>query len=537
MSNTIISTLDLRIRGKVFSIFSLSGHESLYKPFCFDISLLIYPNQWENSWLLAPVQILLPNRIIAGIITQEFIQLIQQDHLLKISCRIEPKFSLLRQEFNSNIFLQKNIIDVFKEYSPSQAQLLCALPENKYFLFEAPQESYLDFLKRLFSHQHYFFWFDTIENHQEIIYIGNSNEDFLNTSEEKVGHIINGNLITDIYHYGSQPSGPAGEGLTETYHTDIHMQSITIPFYWMPVLSPSMPNLFTAHIESENTYAELNEDGQYTHRLKLDMSNTAYTQAMPQLKRITPYSGLHFPLQDNAEILLSHLYGNSHEPVIVGSLHNKEQSNPVTSQNFKQHIFKSQAGNFLCADDNSRWIIQNANSENLLELNTLLSQITLQSKGNINFSGNNNIIYHTKNNLNQTSGNNLVQKVERQFSLTTLSGNINHQSKLNYIIENKNNAYLNASQNILFESAQKFILNSQNNLSLTIQGEQFSLQSQSGNIIISSGKDLHITGKRNGNITISNGEASIEITQDGTINLTGSQISLSGQPLFSVQPG
>ncbi|VAW76874.1 hypothetical protein MNBD_GAMMA12-2605 [hydrothermal vent metagenome] len=94
----------------------------------------------------------------------------------------------------------------------------------------------------------------------------------------------------------------------------------------LPQRQAEIPMTFTARIESDGRYASLDNQGRYHLRKLLDLGDREHTQAInPPLRRLQPYggtmrqyatnaegtspqslpTGMHFPLQDGDEVLLS----------------------------------------------------------------------------------------------------------------------------------------------------------------------------------------------------------------------------------------
>jgi Rhs element Vgr protein len=355
--------------------------------------------------------------------------------------------------------------------------------------------------------------------------------------------------VIEITHEAKQPAERHGFGAAMIYQNQVKCVSAARPFCWPPHPAPALPNLLTAHIESDSQYSQLDDEARYTTRMRLDQSAQPYTQAMPPLRRLSQYgsrpsdmgaSGVHFPLRDQAEVLISHLYGDPDRTVIIGCLYNAEQCSPVTTDNYQQHILQTAAGNLLLMDDSSttpKVHLENPQAINVMQLNATpaTNLLLFDSQGQINCQANNNITYTIGNNCTENIAEDYVQTVGQNYSSCTQQQDLNYQIIQNQQFSAEGNIFFSAQQNINFSSANQIIINAQQMLNVSANGKAIQL-SANENLAIQSAQDLHIIGGGQGCIIISCCGASIEITNDGTVNLTGQQIVVTGQPIFSVLP-
>ncbi len=159
-----------------------------------------------------------------------------------------------------------------------------------------------------------------------------------------------------------QASQQAGEGVTDddlSYSNHAWLIPRETPFRAALPPRPNIPTTFTARIESDGPYAQLDEGGRYRLRSHFDREPRPHTEASIPIRRLSPYggppgaepTGLHFPLLDGAEVLLSCLNGDPDRPMIVGALPNPANASPVTSANAHQNRLRTAGDNELCFDD------------------------------------------------------------------------------------------------------------------------------------------------------------------------------------------
>src|SRR3546814_1591852 len=109
-------------------------------------------------------------------------------------------------------------------------------------------------------------------------------------------------------------------------------------------------------------YAQPDEDGRYKVRLTFARQRYGGNQNSAWLRMATPYAGgsassglgnagMHFPLREGTEVLISFLNGNPDRPVIMAALHNVEAPSVVTATNPGDNIIQTPGGNTLAMRD------------------------------------------------------------------------------------------------------------------------------------------------------------------------------------------
>ncbi len=120
--------------------------------------------------------------------------------------------------------------------------------------------------------------------------------------------------------------------------------------------------------DSGSNYAPINEEGRYKVRLPFDLYEPGKQASTPSrqgkashwIRLAEPFAGndkgdqafgMHFPLREGTEVLLSFVEGDIDRPVIISAVYNAKNRNPVTSGNASRHILRTQAGNRMEIDD------------------------------------------------------------------------------------------------------------------------------------------------------------------------------------------
>lgn len=109
-------------------------------------------------------------------------------------------------------------------------------------------------------------------------------------------------------------------------------------------------------------YAQPDGQGRYKVRLPFVRQSYGGYRNSAWLRMSSPYAGgasqqglaeagMHFPLREGTEVLISFLNGDPDQPVIVGALPNAEAPSVVTQGNARQHVIRTPAGSYLAMQD------------------------------------------------------------------------------------------------------------------------------------------------------------------------------------------
>ena len=480
------------VNNKTYPVYVLMGIESLYQPFCFDISILMNkPSENISSWLSCSAELSLYSRKITGVITEEMFESDKRHYLIKL--KFEANFSLLKYQAPAVLYLHQTVGDVLTKLAPgcwfNKKQVLPVRP----LIFQVPHESTADFLQRICANDGLVFNFD---NHQPLfnpshitgfklistesgidrecfIFHGESHD-----SRFQVGSIIeNLYLITDILHEVKQPTGQHGEGETQIYHNKITCLPKNNDFVWKPVTLPVMPSSMMGTVDNNQYYL-------------LD-------QLLPDIARLNFHDNAHFPLYEKASIVIGFLDNDPNQPIITGSLHDNNLVNYV--------LANSQTNKFSIDSDADNNIIVNNNTENYFSIN---KNIEFNSaKHTIIMSANQNIVYDINQDFTEKTQGDYKGRINYNFVNTTQSGNI--------IIKADNKSQLlQAQKDQIIKSTETIEFNS------------------TDKIDFSAARQVTLSGA----LSITVGNMCIEMTALGVVNLVAPQITLLGQVSFSVKP-
>lgn len=198
-------------------------------------------------------------------------------------------------------------------------------------------------------------------------------------------------LVTEVHHAGSQAGAllagiahPFGQGSADiSYHASFAAQGAAVQFRPARITpKPRIAGTMTAFIDAEaqvstgqRDYADLDEFGQYKVQLPFGRSPKDRNQGSARMRMATPYtgasSGMHFPLLQQTEVLLSFTDGDPDQPVIMASVPNSSNPSVIINTDPAVNLFQTAGGNRISLDDTAgkeRIVLLSPQSESSVRL-------------------------------------------------------------------------------------------------------------------------------------------------------------------------
>ncbi|HSN97293.1 MAG TPA: type VI secretion system tip protein VgrG, partial [Candidatus Nanopelagicales bacterium] len=165
-------------------------------------------------------------------------------------------------------------------------------------------------------------------------------------------------LLVEVSHSASMSA--LGQGSTEglTYSNELK----AIPYsrrYRPPRITPKpkVHGVLTGVVEGPKggDYAELDAEGRYRVRFLFDTSTPEEQQASRPVRMAQPHAGagygMHFPLRQGVEVILTFVDGDPDRPIIASTVPNPLTSSPVTASNAPRNVIRTGGGNEINIDD------------------------------------------------------------------------------------------------------------------------------------------------------------------------------------------
>ena len=179
----------------------------------------------------------------------------------------------------------------------------------------------------------------------------------LKDPEGRHSHFESKYTLIRVSHHGDQREGFEGDRdkiiYTNTF-TCIPADTIFRPALLTP--KPKVHGVLTAKVDGvEGKYAFLDEDGRYRATLPFDLTNPKDGKGSLPIRLTQPYGGpnygMHFPLHNGNEMVLSFEDGDVDRPIALGTVPNPNNGSPVNKRNNHESLIKTASGHQIRLDD------------------------------------------------------------------------------------------------------------------------------------------------------------------------------------------
>ncbi|MDO8989478.1 MAG: type VI secretion system tip protein TssI/VgrG [Sideroxyarcus sp.] len=321
-----------------------------------------------------------------------------------------------------------------------------------------------------------------------------------------------------------------------------------LPFRPEPKQAQVLPTIYSARIESNGTYALLDEHGRFRVRKLFDTRDkdeTAHTEASLPMRTLSFHGGpgsgntvgAAFPYRDGVEVVWASVDGDRNRPIILGTLPDPATQSPVTSRNFGDNIIRTKGKNELLMHDIKgeehielkqgdydrpfNLMRLDANSAgHAIKFATTLGAMEVYAKQTMKTEAGDSIT--------QTHGNDRSETVENSHKLTTNKKDIHYQAATDQTHSAQDNITHKADQNIEHKSGAATQWRVSRDHIVTIkQGDQI-VKIDNGSIRIQAAQGISIKGTGMGSIKIGQNGGGIEIDAGGNVKLFGKAVTLAG---------
>lgn len=327
-----------------------------------------------------------------------------------------------------------------------------------------------------------------------------------------------------------------------------------------PPPRPPLPLLVPARIEGRGRYAELDPLGRYRARADLEQAAHAQAEATAPLQALSPYGGppqgqpvgLHLPMQDGTQVLLTCLNDDPDRPLIVGFAPSAAQPGPVSADNGSQNRLLTPAGNELRLDDArnaAEILLQTFDGQTVLRLSATaehpLAELACQY-GAMHLLARRTQRLSTGTELHERVGAGRTQLVEQRSRTQTRHGEIHHQAASD--IRARAGAHLRtrSGADTQLVAGQRLLIHAGDDVAVSVQGaDGFRALIKNGELSVQAAKDIRISGRGGGDICFENRGGGFAVEASGKVHLFGraltlkaaGEVSLNGPVDYSVPEG
>jgi uncharacterized protein involved in type VI secretion and phage assembly len=306
--------------------------------------------------------------------------------------------------------------------------------------------------------------------------------------------------------------------------------------YKKPIPKPEVPSIFQARTLGGDE-PEIDQDGSYF--LKPEFARVDSPQLFNPIPKLAPHgdigskfadeAGWHTPIIGSVETLVSNLDGNQDRPIILGTLHDRENSSPILLKNDDHNILRSPGNNQLLMSDKyhaeelqlstpEQANFLSLSAENYDNINTHKIDLTSQT-GSVNMLAEKDMSLTSAANFNETSNDNYLQNIVGNH--TTFAENLSQLANADYQAEATNNFRIEAAQNLTAKSGKDLNLTAQQ---IDLQNQTTKIIANQGSIAINTPNELKITA--GSSLEFGQNGAGIKLTADNKIILNAKKINI-----------
>jgi type VI secretion system VgrG family protein len=169
-------------------------------------------------------------------------------------------------------------------------------------------------------------------------------------------------LTVEVHHLVIQRVEITGTPTNQGYTNTFVAIPAKVPFHpEQATPKPRVDGLVYATVDGPDTglAAPIDEQGRYKLVMSFDTASGSVAPggASRWVRMAQPLSGagygVHFPLHQGGEVVVSHIYGNPDRPIIVGAVPNAATVSPVNKSNATQSVIQTMTGIRIEFEDNA----------------------------------------------------------------------------------------------------------------------------------------------------------------------------------------
>lgn len=353
-------------------------------------------------------------------------------------------------------------------------------------------------------------------------------------SIELTGHSqLNGQyIVLKMESTGNQAAATSGG--VAALHKGYSNIVIAIPAgqAYLPLYQPAKPyaSAITATIASE-----IDEAGLYRVHLPFDQREAGDESSLPT-RLLQPFGGhdhgMHFPLTEGTEVLLTFENGDIDRPTIMGAVYNDQSPNVVTSENSYQNLIRTRGKHEFLMDDSpgeERIQLNTAESKNRLQLNAATDAHLAElhsEEGDLELYAGKNMQAQSGADMTVEVGGNQEVTVKGDYSLMTEEGDITHQAGNNLqLTAQEDLSWVTENGELNVQVGGQWVVEAADGASTHVVSGDQSIIVENGSYQLEAASNVSFNA--GGSITFTQGGGTIQIDSSGNLTLEGPSVSIN----------
>jgi type VI secretion system secreted protein VgrG len=164
----VAQNVTISLSEQKFNVLKFTGIEEIFKPYKFNINILVNGNTFNaDNYILIPATLHINDRSISGIITQCKTILLNMEGNIQVSITLEPRLMLANLSQNVRVILNQSVPEIIRKIlinlGYSKQQIKFHLSENyiaKPYRMQVQKETDLEFFHRLLAKSGIYYWID-----------------------------------------------------------------------------------------------------------------------------------------------------------------------------------------------------------------------------------------------------------------------------------------------------------------------------------------------------------------------------------------
>lgn len=343
--------------------------------------------------------------------------------------------------------------------------------------------------------------------------------------------------VISLNLYGDQSSLNNSGGTGKEFLCEAYVLPLEVDY--RPEYQPrtSLPMTLSARITQE-----VDEQGCYRLQYPFDQENQKETASSLPVRQLQafggPDHGMHFPLAEDTEVVISGLNGDLDRPVILGALFHQEAPDLVTSDNARTNLIQTRGGQTLCMDDQpekEHILLATPESKNrlLLDATTDAHKAELISEeGDVEILAGKNLLLQSGGSQFNTVGEDQQIEIGGSETLLTEEGDIQLNAGQNLMMDATENIQWRAEEGHLsLSTGVDLLMESEGQRFDAVKEGDYSLAVEQGSYLAEVDQDLGMTSA-SGNILLETSGGTLQISSEGDLLLEGGNIELTADSIL-----
>lgn len=306
-----------------------------------------------------------------------------------------------------------------------------------------------------------------------------------------------------------------------------------IPFRPSATLKAARLGMSLGQITADSDAPKLDDNGKYWVRFAYD--HTDEKPVSHPIRQVQPYAGrdcgMHFPLHDQSQVVMSYVDSDPNKPFILGALFNEEQPNVVNARNATENKIVTRSGHTFVMDDkeNEQSIqLHTPDAKNRLRLDATVGDERIEWISELGYFDVN-IAKHAQITTGEshalTVGESLSIQAENDIAINSQTESIRLNAAEDITLDAGQNAHIRVEESGTIEIKGDAEIHVEQHFRTNVLQGDYDIHVAQGAFQLQSKANVQCISKA-GDVLLDNPLAKIHMLLSGELTLKGSKITL-----------